>query len=163
MRSINEHKNSDSSYQETFIKLVLGSIIWGVVAWILSYWLITPFANALSFLITAFNGYFYLPSLKKLGFLRWTIIVILITSCFVGINYGNSLFGESRLWAGFVLAVLGILSFFSNWIYLWIMSNGLKIESKDDILTPRTWLIWSGLGGVAMLLLGVCVALGIFE
>jgi drug/metabolite transporter (DMT)-like permease len=163
MRPMNENKNSDLSYQTTFIKLVLGSIICSVIAWVLSYRLVKPSADILSFLITAFIGYFYLPSLKKLGFLRWATIVILITGCFGAVYYGNSVFGESRVWAGFVLAILGILSFFSNWLYLWVMSNGLKVESKDDIMTPRTWLIWNGLGGVAMILLGLCVAFGVFE
>lgn len=94
------NENNSPDFRPIFIKLVLGSIIYSVLAWILSYWFVKPLANVLSFLIIAFIGYFYLPGLKKLGNWQWATIVILIAGCFGAVYYGNSIFGESRIWAG---------------------------------------------------------------
>jgi hypothetical protein len=159
---MNESKNREIDYQETFVRLFLFLLIYPIGVWLLSHWTTTPFSGLLSFLITALIGFVYFPVLNRLGILRYTIIVVVVAAFLVPMYFGKFWFEESRIWSGFALALLGIMSFASNWIFLWIMSDGKRVISDDDIMTPRSYLILSTVSGAAMILMGFAVAFGFF-
>lgn len=156
-----ESKNRQISFQEMFVRFVLFIFTYPLSAWFLSGWFRTPYTELLSFLLTALVGFLSLPFLKRLGVLRYSIIVAVITASLVPMYLGKFWFEGSRIWGGFALAVLGAVSFASNWIYLRVMSE--VSDSAGDIMSQRSYLILSALVGASMILMGAAVALGILS
>lgn len=142
-----------------FTRLVLFLFTYPIAVWLWSNWLIEPVAVLLGFWQTALVGFFYLPILNRLGALRYSIIVAIVTAVLIPMYFGKFWFEGSRIWGGFALSVLGLVTFASNWLYLRIM--GEVSDSAGDVMSQRSFLILNAVTAISMILMGIAFAFGL--